>query len=123
MSHLLLRSAAVRRFIQPANCLRTLTTEAHSSETPTETKETTAQSRPPFLVSRTSSGNFPVYHLAKRGGNYKLTVIKKIEGNKQALRQSLVEELGLDDALVKVLVPTGHIEVKVGLELRFGSYT
>lgn len=113
MSQLLLRSTAARRLIQPTNCLRALTTEAQGAPTPTETQETTAQTRPPYFVSRTPSQNLPVYHLAKRGGNYKLTVVKKIEGNKQALRQSLAEALGIDDMLVKVKVPTGHVEVKV----------
>ena len=54
-----------------------------------------------------------MYHLAKRGGNKKLTQIKKVQGDGQALRRDLAQFLGLDVKEVRVKVPTGHVEVDV----------
>ncbi|KAK1760297.1 putative mitochondrial large ribosomal subunit [Echria macrotheca] len=104
-----LRGIAPRRLIQPIACLRTVTTQAAEASA---NEEPQARPRPPYLVSRTPSNNLPVYHLAKRGGNYKLTSIKKIDGDKRALQQDLAKALGLSTEQVKIKVPTGHIEVK-----------
>ena len=49
----------------------------------------------PFFVDRTPSGHLPVYHLTKRSGTKKLTVIKKISGDSAALRDMLARDLGL----------------------------
>ncbi|KAK3688989.1 mitochondrial large subunit ribosomal protein-domain-containing protein [Podospora appendiculata] len=65
----------------------------------------------PYLVSRTPSNNLPVYQLAKRGGNYKLTAIKKIDGDARTMQKWLADELGMDLDQVRVKTPTGHIEV------------
>lgn len=37
----------------------------------------------PFFIKRSKFNNLPVYTDYKRGGNYKLTVIRKIEGDLQ----------------------------------------
>ncbi|KAK0724469.1 mitochondrial large subunit ribosomal protein-domain-containing protein [Lasiosphaeris hirsuta] len=63
-------------------------------------------------VSRTPSNQLPVYELAKRGGNYKLTQIKKVEGDKAAFKETLARDLGLDIKKVILKVPTGHVEVR-----------
>ena len=37
----------------------------------------------PFFIKRSKFNNLPVYSDYKRGGNYKLTVIRKIKGDLQ----------------------------------------
>jgi len=44
-----------------------------------------------------------------------LTEIKKVEGDREALKRKLAEEFRLDEKHVKVKVPTGHIEIKVSI--------
>ena len=115
MLQTLLRTAAPARQLafQPAVCLRTLTTTSTSAATATTT-ETAAPPpvRRPYLVERTPSQKLPVYQLAKRGGNYKLTVVKKVDGDKQALKRDLAQELGLGLEDVRVKTVTGHVELK-----------
>jgi large subunit ribosomal protein L49 len=53
--------------------------------------------------------------LTKRGGNHKLTILKKIDGDKQALRHDIAQELGMDIEDVRVKPVTGHLELKVSL--------
>ncbi|KAJ9158009.1 hypothetical protein NKR19_g3749 [Coniochaeta hoffmannii] len=78
----------------------------------TPTPETApASSRPPYLVSRTPSLNLPVYTETKRGGNKKLTVLKKIEGDARALKEALRAELKLEDGQIRINHVTGHIEI------------
>ncbi|XP_074632543.1 large ribosomal subunit protein mL49-like [Acropora palmata] len=50
----------------------------------------------PFFIKRSKFNNLPVYTDYKRGGNYKLTVIRKIEGDLQALDGVLRDRLGKD---------------------------
>ncbi|KAK3904356.1 mitochondrial large subunit ribosomal protein-domain-containing protein [Staphylotrichum tortipilum] len=65
----------------------------------------------PYHVSRTPYAELPVYELAKRGGNKKLTNVKKVEGDKAIFRAQLAEGLALaaDDITLNTL--TGHIVV------------
>ncbi|KAK3348776.1 mitochondrial large subunit ribosomal protein-domain-containing protein [Lasiosphaeria hispida] len=65
-----------------------------------------------YHVGRTPSNQLPVYELAKRGGNFKLTHIKKVEGDKAAFKEMLARDLGLDIKAVTLKVPTGHVEVR-----------
>ncbi|KAL2157291.1 hypothetical protein VTH06DRAFT_6229 [Thermothelomyces fergusii] len=65
----------------------------------------------PFFVGRTASNQLAVYHLAKRGGNKKLTTIKKVEGNRLLFRSALAQELGLPAKRVTINNLTGHISV------------
>ncbi len=51
--------------------------------------------------------------MAKRGGNMKLTRVKRIEGNVAALRNDLREALGLEEKDVTINQLTRHIIVKV----------
>jgi large subunit ribosomal protein L49 len=64
-------------------------------------------------VARTPSGNLAVYELAKRGGNKKLTLLKKIEGDRAALRAALAEGLKMSEKDVKLNTLTGHLRVEV----------
>ncbi|XP_068683856.1 large ribosomal subunit protein mL49-like [Montipora foliosa] len=50
----------------------------------------------PFFIKRSKFNNLPVYTDYKRGGNYKLTVIRKINGDLQALDGCLRHHLGKD---------------------------
>ncbi|CCC05294.1 hypothetical protein SMACR_08546 [Sordaria macrospora] len=83
------------------------TTQTAAAAAPTESKPVPK----PYLVGRAWTQRLPVYHLAKRGGNKKLTQIKKVQGDGQALRRDLAQLLGLDVKEVRVKVPTGHLEV------------
>ncbi|KAK4444561.1 putative mitochondrial large ribosomal subunit L49 [Podospora aff. communis PSN243] len=120
MLQALLRTAAPARRLAfpPVACLRNLTTAASEAASQTPSEPTTATPlakpavRPPYLIERTPSKNLPVYQLAKRGGNYKLTIVKKVEGDKQALRRDIAQALGMDLEDVRVKTVTGHIELK-----------
>ena len=65
-----------------------------------------------YFVTRTSSNELPVYTLRKRGGDLKLTRIKKIDGDPEVLRDELRQALGLEgkDCVVNNL--TRHVVVK-----------
>lgn len=80
-------------------------------QTSTPTAAPTQSTRKPYLVGRAWTQRLPVYHLAKRGGNKKLTQIKKVQGDGQAFRRDLAKFLGLEEKEVRVKVPTGHLEV------------
>ncbi|KAK3348547.1 mitochondrial large subunit ribosomal protein-domain-containing protein [Neurospora tetraspora] len=92
----------------------TISTPTQPTPIQTQTAAPTESSKPvakPYLVGRAWTQRLPVYHLAKRGGNKKLTQIKKVQGDGQALRRDLAQFLGLEEKLVRVKVPTGHLEV------------
>ena len=67
----------------------------------------------PYHVYRTASQKLPIYHLAKRGGNLHQTRIRKIEGDRERLRDEIQRALGLKDELVIINRLTGHIIIKV----------
>jgi hypothetical protein len=64
-------------------------------------------------VTRTPSRNLAVYQDAKRGGNYKLTLVKKVWGDTHALRMHLVQDLALPRREVTINQVTGHISIRV----------
>lgn len=66
-----------------------------------------------YTVRRTPSNELPIYHLSKNGGNKKLTKIRKIEGDRLALRDELRTALQLSDKECSVNHLTGHILLKV----------
>ena len=78
---------------------------------------TSSLPRLPYHVQRTASQGFPVYHLAKRGGNLHQTRIRKIRGDVNVLREQLRTFLHLkkEDAVINQV--TGHIILKVRLHL------
>jgi len=71
-------------------------------------------SRPakPYYVTKTPSNLYPVYTMKKRGGNMKLTKLRRIEGDVAALRRDLQEALGMEDKEVVINQLTRHIIVK-----------
>lgn len=74
-----------------------------------------------YHVHRTPSYQFPVYQLAKRGGNLQLTKVRKIDGNVNAFRTDLREALGLKDQHVEINQLTKHVIIKVYLGLLLPS--
>jgi large subunit ribosomal protein L49 len=129
---LLRRAAAPSRFFNLQTpsvlssvpfCRRITTSTDSSPSTPPPTSpadlpaftstQSTPAARPPYLVSRTPSLFLPVYQDTKRGGNKKLTVLKKIEGDVRALKEDLKTELKLEDGQIKINHVTGHIEIVV----------
>ncbi|KAK3054822.1 54S ribosomal protein img2, mitochondrial [Extremus antarcticus] len=81
-----------------------------------------------YFVSRTRSNELPVYHDVKRGGNLKLTLVRKVDGKVEALRDELRTTLGtsvgLDQDRVVVngvtrqVVIKGHYKMEVERFLR-----
>lgn len=55
----------------------------------------------------------PVYQIAKRGGNKKLTLVRHIDGSRDALAARLAHALGLPRKEVKINPVTGHVVVAV----------
>lgn len=145
----MLRQTLLRRAVTPSRflnlqtpsvlssaplCRRITTSSDSPSSTPppsspadlpayTSTTQSTPTSRPPYLVSRTPSLFLPVYQDTKRGGNKKLTVLKKIEGDVRALKDALKTELKLEDGHIKINHVTGHIEIAVSTPLHRKSGT
>lgn len=128
------RPALATRFNVPIS-IRTLATESTSATTETPalaaqlgaTQSTTSSAQAttqaqipkppqhlPYYVGRNRMNNIAVYERRDRGGNLKKTLLKKGEGNLQALRFDVAEALGLSEKDVKVNSITNHVEIKVG---------
>lgn len=124
-------TAPTRRFLAPAISSPRLLTTASSASQPTDAPPAPTQtsadpsattatltktnpiSRLPYLVSRTPSNNLPIYQDCKRGGNFKVTHLKKVAGNAQVLKSGLAAELSLKPDQIRVNPVTGHIEIRV----------
>ncbi|KAK5713927.1 54S ribosomal protein img2, mitochondrial [Elasticomyces elasticus] len=65
-----------------------------------------------YFVTRTPSKELPVYQLTKRGGNLKITRVRKIDGRREVLRDELRTELGLQEKDAVVNAITGHVVLK-----------
>ncbi|KAI1193748.1 mitochondrial large subunit ribosomal protein-domain-containing protein [Nemania serpens] len=66
----------------------------------------------PYFVGRNNLNNLSIYQKSKRGGNYKVTVLKRGEGDLASLKQDIKEVLQLLDDEVSVNSRTRHIMVK-----------
>lgn len=73
-----------------------------------------SQSAPnlPYFVTRTPSRQLPIYLDQKRGGNLLQTKLRKIDGDKEALRTALEKELKLRAKDCTINTVTGHIVMK-----------
>lgn len=85
----------------------TLTFPEPLKPTPTQN-----QTQLPYFVHRTSTNNLPVYPEAKRGGTLKQTLIRKVEGDANALRKDLIKHLNLEPEWVTVNGLTNHVIIK-----------
>lgn len=82
-----------------ANKLFTLATSPAASE--------------PYYIERTPTRNLPVYQLAKAGGNLRMTRVRKIGGDAEALRGQLERFLEPRPEYVRINPVNGHVEMKV----------
>jgi large subunit ribosomal protein L49 len=114
------KPSTIRYFLGTPRVLTTTTTQTFSTVTiPTSSllssssQPVKSQSQKPYRINLTPSQQYPIYTLSKRGGNKKLTRIRRIEGDVTALRSELQEALGLEAKEVVINQLTGHIIVKV----------
>jgi large subunit ribosomal protein L49 len=70
-------------------------------------------SPPRYHVSLSASGNYPVYTDYKRGGNLRITTVRKITGDVTALKNELRLFLGLKEDQVFINDLTKQVIVKV----------
>ncbi|KAK4034248.1 mitochondrial large subunit ribosomal protein-domain-containing protein [Parachaetomium inaequale] len=99
---------------QSTTTTTTTTTTTATSPPPPPTTTSASPTQPPqkqtaYHVRRTPSNQLAVYHLAKRGGNKKLTSIKKVEGDRARFRAALARDLGVAEKGVVVNNLTGHV--------------
>lgn len=112
------------------NTTRSLTTESTGTKTPAPPEATrddttpvpnrVARVRPrqlTYLVGRTATKNICVYNDVKSGGTRKFTIIRKIEGNAQDLKQDLINELRFKKDDVNVNPVTGNVHIKVRVDI------
>lgn len=67
----------------------------------------------PYYVNRSRSNELPIYNERKReGGSQLRTVVKKIDGNVETLRNELCVSLGLPTGDVVINPVTRHIQIK-----------
>jgi len=107
------RASMISHFLGVAR-LSTTTATTSSSKVPPPVAQTGAIERKvyPYRVTRTPSNNYPIYTLSKRGGNLKLTKLRRIEGDVNVLRKDLQAALGMDEKDVVINQLTRHIIVK-----------
>lgn len=67
----------------------------------------------PYFVQRTPSNILPVYKEAKRGGNLKLTKVRKISGDVKRLHSDLKAYLELSESEIVINSVTQNIIAKV----------
>lgn len=103
------RPATIHHFLGIARVSTTASSTANTITSPIPTSMLSKS----YRISLTPSKQYPVYTLSKRGGNMKLTKIRRIEGDVAALRTELQEALGLPQKEVVINQLTKHIIVKV----------
>ncbi|PSR81945.1 ribosomal protein L49/IMG2, partial [Coniella lustricola] len=65
-----------------------------------------------YTVERTASKNVPVYDDKRAGGTRRLTLIKKVVGNAQDLKNDIISDLHFNKDDVSVNPVTGHVVIK-----------
>ncbi|KAF2219840.1 mitochondrial large subunit ribosomal protein-domain-containing protein [Elsinoe ampelina] len=81
--------------------------------------ETQCAPQLPYFVTRTPSNELPVYQFHKAGGNKKLTRIRKIDGNLEALRDAVQSEFKLKkedctiNSLTRQVIVKGHVKQEI----------
>ncbi|KAI0517773.1 mitochondrial large subunit ribosomal protein-domain-containing protein [Xylaria bambusicola] len=88
-----------------------VTTSIPEPATTPSTSEAKAPRVLPYFIGRNNFGAIPAYHREKRGGNLKLTILKRAEGDLMALKQDLKAALQLSDDEVSINSKTRHIVV------------
>ncbi|KAI8081925.1 mitochondrial large subunit ribosomal protein-domain-containing protein [Gilbertella persicaria] len=67
-------------------------------------------STPAYSVSRTTNKGLPVYSEYKNGGTRLLTIIRKIQGDSNALAKDITTDF--PEAVVQVNATTQHVVIK-----------
>ncbi|KAI1361860.1 mitochondrial large subunit ribosomal protein-domain-containing protein [Xylaria arbuscula] len=104
-------------FLGPAS-IRTLanatdaTASVPEAATIPPTSDATASRQLPYYIGRNNLNNVAVYHKTKRGGNYKMTTLKYVEGDLLALKQDLRTALKLSESEISLNSVTKHIEIR-----------
>ncbi|KAI0538527.1 mitochondrial large subunit ribosomal protein-domain-containing protein [Xylaria digitata] len=97
-------------------CIRTLANIPNVTISEPATIPTPSETNPPrqlpYFVGRNNLNNFSVYHKTLRGGNYKITLLKRGEGHLSALKQDLIAALQLPDDEVSIKSVTNHLVIK-----------
>ncbi|KAN0101880.1 Mitochondrial large subunit ribosomal protein (Img2) domain containing protein [Hyaloscypha variabilis] len=106
------RASTIQRFLGIAKVSTNATKASSLPVPPPPPQATTPAQQKPYRVTLTPSKNYPIYTLAKRGGNMKLTKLRRIEGDVNALRNDLRQALGVDEKEVTINQLTKHIIVK-----------
>ncbi|KAH7361803.1 hypothetical protein B0T11DRAFT_279630 [Plectosphaerella cucumerina] len=116
---LLARPAAsfTTRAAIPSTIRFSSTTPSPSAPETTITRNTSpvtpnAASSRRYAVGLSSSNNYPIYAVSKAAGQSKFTIIKRVEGDKQAFIQDLVEATGIPREEIVLQPVTGHIQFK-----------
>jgi large subunit ribosomal protein L49 len=107
------RPSTIHCFLGIAKASTTATSASSSPVPPPPAQAATPAKPKPYRITLTPSKNLPVYTLAKRGGNMKLTKVRRIEGDVTALRNDLRAALELDEKEVTINQLTRQIIVKV----------
>lgn len=76
----------------------------------------------PYFVRRTSSNELPIYHLRKRGGTKLLTLVRKVDGSVEALRDELRMSFAMDEAGVTINPVTKHVVLKGHLKPKIQQF-
>ncbi|EPX74466.1 ribosomal protein subunit Img2 [Schizosaccharomyces octosporus yFS286] len=66
----------------------------------------------PFAISRSKTANYPVYIDYKSGGNQVQTIIRRIEGDDNALLKELISDLAIPKADASINRLTKQIVIK-----------
>ncbi|KAK3718708.1 54S ribosomal protein img2, mitochondrial [Vermiconidia calcicola] len=102
------RPYPTRQYPHPTTTHRTL-----NPEPVTPLPESESAPNLPYFITRTKSNELPIYTDFKRGGNLKLTLVRKVDGDKECLRDELRAVLGLgrkEDCVVNAV--TGQVVIK-----------
>ncbi|PVH87929.1 hypothetical protein DL98DRAFT_509455 [Cadophora sp. DSE1049] len=104
--------------------LTTPSASSASAQSSTFSAATTPTSSPappskPYRLIRTPSNKLPIYLLWKRGGNKKLTRVRKIEGDVNVLKTDLQIALGVKEGdvtvnqLARQVIVKGHMKPQI----------
>ncbi|KAI1305130.1 mitochondrial large subunit ribosomal protein-domain-containing protein [Xylaria venustula] len=105
----LLGPLSLRTFADTADVT---TTSKHRTVPSTIPSAKTAPRQLPYYVGRNNLNNLGVYQKRRRGGNYKLTLLKYAEGDLAALKQDIRFALRLQYDEIAINSVTNHIVIK-----------
>ncbi|KAI5793839.1 mitochondrial large subunit ribosomal protein-domain-containing protein [Peziza echinospora] len=94
-----------------------ITVEAASNTPPQILQQLSQSTTPsesiyPFRITRTNSGNLPVYQEEKKHGSWKRTRIRRIAGDIDALKDLMARGLKLDSGDLMVNMRTRHLLIR-----------